>query len=162
MVITGSGSVGPTVTFGGVPARLCRQHTTLPQNALHMPRRRRCEVVASGESTKERADSPTRRRSRSATAWVGYALAHPPLLSAQVRPFHSDMDMRLTVANNVLTSFTCGGSAVAFAQAAISNGEFSLAAEFIPITGRIVAPNEVIGTISTAACPATLWYASRQ
>ena len=93
--------------------------------------------------------------------WVGYALAHPPI-NAQIRPLHSDMDMRLTVENNVVTSFTCGGSDVAFTPAAISNGEFSLAPESIPITGRIVAANETIGTISTAACPATLWYAARQ
>ena len=93
--------------------------------------------------------------------WVGYALAHPPI-SAQVRPLHSDMDMRLTVENNMVTSFTCGGSDVALSPAAISNGEFSLAPEFIPITGRIVAANETIGTISTTACPATLWYAARQ
>ena len=72
------------------------------------------------------------------------------------------MDMRLTVENNMLTSFTCGGADIAFSPLAIRDGEFSLAPEFIPITGRIVSGNEVSGTIDTPACPRTLWYATRQ
>jgi hypothetical protein len=94
--------------------------------------------------------------------WVGYALAHPPTGAAQVRAMHADMDMRLTVENNRVISFTCGGSEVAFSPPAISNGEFTLAPEGIAITGRIVAPNEVTGKIDTPACPATLWYAYKQ
>jgi hypothetical protein len=93
--------------------------------------------------------------------WIGYALAHPPL-AALIRPMHSDMDMQLTVENNMLTSFTCGGADIAFSALAISNGEFSLAPEFIPITGRIVSGNEVTGTIDTPTCPKTLWYATKQ
>jgi hypothetical protein len=75
---------------------------------------------------------------------------------------HSDMDMGLTVENNVVTSFTCGQVRVDFPPQTIRNGEFSLAPGGIPITGRIVSGNEATGTINTAACPATLWYAYKQ
>jgi hypothetical protein len=92
--------------------------------------------------------------------WVGYALAHPPV-SGQARPLHSDMNMRVTVENNVVTSFTCDTVAAVFLPQPVRNGEFSLVPGGVPITGRIVSANEVIGTIDIPACPATLWYASR-
>lgn len=167
MVITGNGfRSGLTVAFGGerVNGYISNSTTlyvTTPQHAAGA-----VDVVVSlpgGESSTRAAGftyAPPQSFNFNGT-WVGYALAHPPI-GAQVRPLHSDMDMRLTVENNMVTSFTCGGSDVAFTPARVSNGEFSLAAEFIPITGRIVAANEAIGTISTAACPATLWYAARQ
>ena len=166
MVITGTGfRTGSTVTFGGervnaYPSNSTTLYMTAPRHAAGV-----VDVVVSwpsGESTTRVGGftySPPQSFNFNGT-WVGYALAHPPI-SGQVRPLHSDMDMRFTVENNMVTSFTCGGSDVALAPAAVSNGEFSLAPEF-PITGRIVAANETTGTISTPACPATLWYAARQ
>jgi hypothetical protein len=166
-VITGAGfRSGTTVTFGDVPVPAYASNSTTLYATAPAHAAGPVDVIvssASGESTTNRGGytyAPPQSFNFNGT-WVGYALAHPPI-NALVRPLHSDMDMRLTIENNMLTGFTCGGSDVAFSPAAISNGEFSLAPEFIPITGRIVAANEAIGTISTPACPATLWYAARQ
>jgi IPT/TIG domain len=167
MVITGTGfRTGSTVTFGGervaaYASNSTTLYTSAPRHAAGL-----VDVVvswATGEST-TRTGGFTYVLPQSFDfngTWVGYALAHPPL-SGQVGPLHSDMDMRFTVENNMVTSFTCGGSTVVFTPTAVTNGEFTLAGDFVPITGRIVAANETTGTISTAACPATLWYAARQ
>jgi hypothetical protein len=95
--------------------------------------------------------------------WVGYALAHPEL-TTRFMPFHSDMDIRFTIQNNVLMNLTCGGSAISTLSPspAVSNGEFSLLGGGIAISGRIVSAVEAVGTINTAACPATRWSATRQ
>jgi hypothetical protein len=166
IIITGSEfRSGPTVTFGGqrVTAYATNSTTlyaTTPGHAAGA-----VDVVVSwpsGEST-SLTGGFTFAAPQSFNfngTWVGYALAHPPI-SGQIRPLHSDMDMRFTVENNMVTSFTCGGSDVVFTPAAVSNGEFSLAVTN-PITGRIVAANETTGTINTTACPATQWYAAKQ
>ena len=167
MTITGTGfQLNTTVTFGGERVNAFAGTTTTLYLTTPVHAAGDVDVVVSrpdGQSTtltRGFTYAPPQSFNFNGT-WVGYALAHPPI-GAQNRPLHSDMDMRLTIENNVLTSFTCGGSDIAFSPAAIVNGEFSLAAEFIPITGRIVAANESIGTISTTACPATLWYATKQ
>ena len=166
IIITGSGfRSSPSVTLGdervtAYAANSTTLYATTPGHAAGA-----VDVVVSwpsGESTTRPGGftfAPPQSFDFNGT-WVGYALAHPPI-SGQVRPLHSDMDMRFTVENNIVTSFTCGGSDLVFTPAAVSNGEFSLAAEK-PITGRIVAANETTGTINTTACPATLWYAARQ
>jgi IPT/TIG domain len=96
-------------------------------------------------------------------SWTGYALAHPSS-QGRARPLHSDMDMQLTIQNNVLTKFTCGESPIVLPAPppAVSNGEFSLSADGVAVTGRIVSANAATGTINTVACPATRWYATRQ
>jgi hypothetical protein len=167
MKIIGSGfKTGATVTLGGDPvttyaANSTTLYFTAPAHAAGV-----VDVAVStgdtGSTTLARGFTYAAPQSFDFNGtWVGYALAHPPL-AAQIRPLHADMDMRLTVENNMLTSFTCGGADIAFSALAIRDGEFSLAPEFIPITGRIVSGNEVTGTIDTPACPKTLWYATRQ
>ena len=91
--------------------------------------------------------------------WEGYALAHPDARLQSIQR-HSDMDMRLTVESNLVTSVTCGG--VAFTPSpplAVSNGAFSLVGDGgVVMSGRIVSDNSAVGTINTIACPATRWY----
>ena len=92
--------------------------------------------------------------------WVGYALAHPES-AARVGVSHADMDVRLTIQNNTVTSLTCGGAAIAIeSPPSVTNGEFSLSG--VSVTGRIVAAVEAVGTISTTACPSTRWNATKQ
>lgn len=91
--------------------------------------------------------------------WVGYALSHPES-AARVGVSHSDMDFRLTIQNNTVTSLTCGGAAIAIESPSVTNGEFSLSG--VSVTGRIVAAVEAVGTISTTACPSTRWNATKQ
>ena len=91
--------------------------------------------------------------------WVGYALSHPES-AARVGVSHSDMDFRLTIQNNTVTSLTCGGAAIAIESPSVTNGEFSLSG--VSINGRIVAAAEAVGTISTTACPSTRWTAMKQ
>jgi len=96
-------------------------------------------------------------------AWGGYALAHPEI-SARYTPLHSDMEMGFTIQDNVLTGFTCGGSVIPALSPPrpVINGEFSLVADGVEISGRIVSADEAIGTINTVACPATRWTATRR
>ena len=95
--------------------------------------------------------------------WIGYALAHPEL-QGRARVLHSDMDMLLTIQNNVLTGFTCGGSVIVLPAPppSVSDGEFSFSGAGVTVSGRIVSADSAIGTINTAACPGTRWYATRQ
>jgi IPT/TIG domain len=83
--------------------------------------------------------------------WEGLAAAHPDHLGPTR---YSDMGMRFTIEGNVLTSFTCGGAALAFpSQLVVSDGAFSHAGNGeVVMSGRIVA----------GACPATRWTAARR
>jgi hypothetical protein len=97
--------------------------------------------------------------------WTGYALAHPILqVGVNNSPRHSDMEMRFTIENDVLTGFSCGGSTISLSTPlpAISDGAFSLTNAGITLSGRIVSAATAIGTINTAACPGTRWEATRQ
>jgi hypothetical protein len=97
--------------------------------------------------------------------WNGYALAHPTVRKkASGSHTHSDMEMRFTIENNLLTGFTCGGSTIALSapHPAVGNGAFSFTDVGIALSGRIVSPAAAIGTINTLACPDTRWEAARQ
>jgi IPT/TIG domain-containing protein/carboxypeptidase family protein len=95
--------------------------------------------------------------------WAGFALAHPTLTNSMIAR-HSDMDMRITIQNNTLTSVMCGGSTIAIPSPppAVSSGEFSLTAGGVTMTGRILANAEAGGNINTEACPSTRWNAVKQ
>ena len=94
--------------------------------------------------------------------WEGYALAHPDA-RVQSTPRHSDMAMRFTIESNVLTRVTCGGTILSFPTTqSVSDGAFSYAGDDgVVITGRIVSDGSAVGTIDTAACPATRWAAEK-
>jgi hypothetical protein len=97
--------------------------------------------------------------------WSGYALAHPGLdRSLDGSHSHSDMEMRFTIENNVLTGFTCGGSTISLSAPlpVVSNGAFSFADAAGTVSGRIVSAGAAVGTIDTTACPDTRWDAARQ
>jgi hypothetical protein len=167
MVITGTGfRSGSTVSLGGERVTAFASNSTTLYLTTPAHAAGAVDVIvawASGESTTRAGGfsyAPPQSFDFNGT-WVGFALAHPPG-SALVRPLHSDMDMRLTVENNVVTGFTCGGANAEFSPATVRNGAFTLETGSTPITGRIVAANEAIGAISTTACPATQWYAARQ
>lgn len=167
MTITGTGfRSGTTVTFGGERVNAYAYNST----TLYMSAPAHAAGAVDVVVTRPSGDSATLTRGFTYATpqsfdfngtWVGYALAHPPI-SGQIRAMHADMDMRFTVENNRVIDFTCGGSEVALSPPAISHGEFTLAPDGIPITGRIVAAAEATGAINTTACPATLWYASKQ
>ena len=92
--------------------------------------------------------------------WVGYALAHPES-AARLGISHSDMDFRLTIENNTVTSLTCGGAVIAMESLPpVTDGEFSFSG--VSITGRLAAATEAVGTINTTACPSTRWNATKQ
>ena len=93
--------------------------------------------------------------------WEGFAAAHPDHLGPTR---HSDMEMRFTIARNVLTSFACGGATLAFSsQLVVSDGAFTHAGDGeVVMSGRIVAEGIAVGTIDTDACPGTRWTATRR
>jgi hypothetical protein len=95
--------------------------------------------------------------------WEGYAEAQPPS-AGRLIALHSEKEMGFTVEDNVLTHFTCGGSAnQALAPLpSVGNGEFSLVANGVSISGRIVSADNAIGMINTAACPAMRWFAGKR
>ena len=95
--------------------------------------------------------------------WDGYALAHPES-AARFAALHSDMELGFTISGNMLTGFTCGGLAITMPSPlpSIANGEFSLVADRVEITGRIASTDTAIGTINTTMCPATRWTAGRR
>ena len=95
--------------------------------------------------------------------WDGYALAHPES-AGRFTALHEDMALAFTISGNMLTSFRCGGSAITIPTPlpSITNGEFSLVADRVEISGRIVSSDAATGTINTSPCPATRWSAGRR
>lgn len=169
MKISGTGlRSGATVTFDSGPGTVYVENSTTLQVTTPVHAAGTVDVVVT---------NPDRQAVRLAGAytyaspqsfdfngtWVGYALAHPES-ATRVTVRHSDMDMRFTIQNNTLTSVTCGGSAnlTSSPPPSVSNGEFSLVGSGVAITGRIVSPVGAVGTINTAACPSTIWAATKQ
>ena len=165
MTITGSGfQSGSTVTIAGARHTLSFANNTMLTVTTTAHDAGIAEVVVTNP------DGQAASASRGFTflspqsfnfngAWEGYALAHP---DARLQPNHrhSDMEMRLTVENNLVTSATCGGAAFTPSPPlAVSNGAFSLVGDSgVVMSGRIVSDDSAVGTINTTACPATRWY----
>ena len=76
----------------------------------------------------------------------------------------ADMDIRLTIEGNRLTTVTCGSAILTFpSRPSVSSGEFSAVGDDGgAISGRIVSDVGAVGTIGTAACPATRWAATKR
>jgi hypothetical protein len=75
-----------------------------------------------------------------------------------------ETDMRFSIRNNVLVSVSCGTSApLTFAPApSVRNGEFSfLRDDGLAISGTLLSPVTVVGTINVPACPAARWWADK-
>lgn len=170
--ITGAGfRSGTTVTFGGERrnASVVNSTTLYVTTPVH--------AAATVDVILTRPDGETATLTSAFTyaapqsfnfngTWSGYALAHPEF-TARYTAFHSDMEMGFTIQDNVLTSFTCGGSAIfpPSPPSPVTDGEFSLISligDGFEISGRIVSADEAIGTISTLACQATRWTATRR
>jgi IPT/TIG domain len=76
-----------------------------------------------------------------------------------------DDPFRFTIENNLVVSVSCGSSAtLTFSlPVLVSNGEFAfLGNDGVRVSGRIVAASAAIGTINTAGCPTTAWWAEKQ
>ena len=66
-----------------------------------------------------------------------------------------------TIRNDTLVSLSCGGfeAALAAPLPQVVGGEFSVTAEGVAATGKIVSASAATGTIDMSSCPATVWYA---
>lgn len=165
--IVGTGLSNAKVTFDGAAASVYAENSTALQATTPGHGAGPVDVVVTGSSgqTVTLAGAYTYASPQSFDfngTWIGSALAHPDL-AARVVYRHSDMDMKFTIQNNTVTSFTCGGSElVTSPPPSVSNGEFSLAGNGVAVSGRIVAPAGAAGTINTAACPSTRWTATKQ
>jgi IPT/TIG domain len=95
--------------------------------------------------------------------WAGKALAHPETAGV-ARGTHSDMDIGFRIEGNALVSVYCSESAGLTLSPApqVLNGEFSLVAAGVELTGRILSAASASGTINTPDCPATRWAATKQ
>ena len=165
MTITGSGfQSGSTVTVAGA------RHTVSFANTTILTVTTTAHDAGTAEVIVTNPDGQTARLPEGFSfvspqsfdfngAWEGYALAHPDARLQSIQR-HSDMDMRLTVEHNLVTSVTCGG--VAFTPSpplGVTNGAFSWVGDSsVVMSGRIVSDDSAVGTINTIACPATRWY----
>jgi hypothetical protein len=73
--------------------------------------------------------------------------------------------LQFTIQNGLLTRISCGtsGTLTLSPPPEVAHGEFSfLGDDGASISGRIIAPNWALGTISIAPCPAFPWFAKRQ
>ena len=96
--------------------------------------------------------------------WEGVALAHPDARPSSVQR-HSDMEMRVAIGANLVTSVTCDGIAVTnAAPLVVSQGAFSRSNDVgvVIISGRILSDGHAMGTINTTACPCTRWVAAKK
>jgi hypothetical protein len=76
-----------------------------------------------------------------------------------------ETEMRISIRNNTLLSFSCGVSTVVIPSVPvpISGGSFAFQAEDgTTISGTVVSPENVIGSINTTACPAARWWADKE
>jgi hypothetical protein len=72
--------------------------------------------------------------------------------------------MRISIRNNALVSFSCGvsGAVIPSVPVPISGGEFAFRGEDgTTISGTVVSPENVHGSINTPACPAARWWADK-
>ena len=167
--ITGTGFLfGTTVTFDRAPMTATVENSTTmyATTPAHAPGTVDVVVTKPGGDSVTLSGGFTYAPPQSFNfngSWNGYALAHPDG-QGRARPLHSDMDMLFTIQDNVLTRFTCGGSTIVLPAPppGVSNGEFSMSAAGVAVTGRIVSASGAIGTINTVACPLTRWAATRQ
>jgi len=75
-----------------------------------------------------------------------------------------EADMRISIRNNALVSFSCGASGAVIPSVAvpISGGEFGFRGDDgTTISGAVVSAENVIGSINTTACPAARWWAEK-
>jgi len=76
-----------------------------------------------------------------------------------------EIDMRFTIRNNELVSFSCGTSATLMPSAStyVRSGEFSLYGDAgLVISGKVVSSVNAVGAIDIPACSATQWWADRK
>jgi hypothetical protein len=75
-----------------------------------------------------------------------------------------ETDMRFTIRNNLLVSFSCGTSEPStFASPhVVRGGEFSfIGDDGVAISGRLVSPVNAVGTINMPSCPAARWWGDK-
>ena len=76
-----------------------------------------------------------------------------------------EIDMRFTIRNNELVSFSCGTSETftPLAPTSVHSGEFSLHGDAgLVISGKVVSSVNAVGTIDIPACSAASWWADRK
>ena len=105
-----------------------------------------------------------------ATLTAGFTYVEPESLDfngdwlAHAGPDY-ETDMRLTIRNNELVSFSCGssGTLTPSTTTSIRNGEFSFVGEDgLAISGSVVSPVNAVGAINTSGCNAAEWWADRK
>jgi len=76
-----------------------------------------------------------------------------------------EIDMPFTVQHHTLVSLSCGTTQIVAAPLSVSfkDGEFvATGDDRLRLSGRMVAPTEAAGEISSASCPASGWWADRR
>ena len=161
LVLTGTGfQLGATVVLGGAAVRgFVLNSTTL--NTLAPAREAGAvEIVVinpDGQTGSLRA---------------GYAYVPPGSLnfngtwkgsSDDMRDSHGSVEMGFTIANNAVTSVSCGpATLIVSPPLAVSNGQFSFSGDGgVTASGRILSPSAAIGNIHLAPCGPG-WHASKQ
>jgi IPT/TIG domain len=82
--------------------------------------------------------------------------------SSVVDQHYYELEMRFTIANNLLVALWCGQSSFTFpAPVSVHEGEFSIAEGGIEASGRIVSASQAVGTINVAPCLAGYWTAAK-
>ncbi len=76
-----------------------------------------------------------------------------------------ETEMTISIRNNTLVSFSCGVSTAVIPSVPvpISGGELAfLGEDGTTISGTVVSPQNLIGSINTTACPAARWWAAKK
>jgi hypothetical protein len=161
LVLTGTGfQLGATVVLGGAVVRgFVLSSTTL--NTLAPAR-----AAGAVEIVVINPDGQT------GSLRAGYTYVPPGSLnfngtwkgsSDDMRDGHGSVEMGFTIANNAVTSVSCGrATLIVSPPLAVSNGEFSFSGEgSVTASGRILSPSAAIGRIHLAPCGPG-WHASKQ